>query len=565
VKVAGNQHLDSEFENWLDRFELDQPFYAKSIRGFARAEPERFRQFGLNAFQKREFSPGLRCVGTTLVQDPELPRRILNLIAQCREDFVGVVQKLVQCDPFFDLKILELIRTPDLENPIDNLTIARAIDALDRASAGLRLVPLVKRMLDDPDPRIQSKAATFVGRRTQNLDWARKQLEEAEPRVRANIIEALWGLSTAAAAELMRDAVLDGNNRVIGNALLGLYRLGETSSISQILQMAERPEADFRCTAAWVMGATGDPRFSKTLAGLIQDAEKPVRRNALSALQRIKNAISAAAAKGEPRISVIALKQEEGQATLTVLAHDKRGRILKHIAATSWTVTEGGNMVHDCAVTEADSEGPISVIFLAAAGMDPEENEFGAVTAAVRACQPLRTLEDRWALLKVKATLRDSPGKIPVTFARLFPEIEAMLDADPAKAGTTAREAMASASRQVLRTRGPAAEKRHLICIGPAGLEGLMDSLTAGIPGLPATVHAVTLPGVEGEARIRTLVESTGGYFLVAPDADGISVVCSALYAALRQCYELRWAGTGAQVAVKLYGAHGQATATVTG
>jgi hypothetical protein len=564
VEVAGKQHRDSEFDSWLDRFELNQPIYAKAIRGFARAEPERFRERGLNAFLKREFSPGLRCVGMTLVQDPALPKRILNLIAQGPEDFVGVVQKLVQCDPFFDLKILELIRTPDLENPVDNLTIARAIDALDRASAGLKLVPLVKRMLDDPDPRIQSKAATFVARRTQNLDWARKQLEEAEPRVRANIIEALCGVSTAAAAELMRAAVLDGNNRVIGNALLGLYQLGETSSISQILQMAERPEVDFRCTAAWVMGATGDPRFSKTLAGLIQDGEKSVRRNALSALRRIKNAISAVAAKGEPGISVISLKQEGSRAALTVLVHDKAGRILKHIAATSWTVTEGGSIVRDCEVTEIDSEGRISAIFLAAADMDPDENEFEALTASVKACQPFRTLEDRWAVMKVKPTLRDSERRIPVTFAGLFPEIEAMLGADPAKAGRTTREAMAVASSQILRTRWPAAERKHLICIGSAGLEGLLDSLSGINPASQLIVHVVSLPGIEGGAHVRALVESTGGYFLVAPDADSIADVCSVLYKALRQCYELRWEGTGADIAVKLFGAHGQATATVT-
>jgi hypothetical protein len=419
-------------------------------------------------------------------------------------------------------------------------------------------------MLRHPDPRIQSKAASFVGRRTQNLDWARKQLEDAEPRVRANVIESLHGVSTAAAVELMRIAVLDGNNRVAGNALLGLYQLGETSSISQILRMAERPEADFRCTAAWVMGATGDPRFSKTLAGLIQDGEKSVRRNALSALQRIKNAINAVAAKGEPRISVVALKQDGRRAFLTLLVHDKAGRILKHIAATSWTVTEAGSIARDCTVTEVDSESRISAIFLAAADMDADGRDFGALTASVKACQPFRTLEDRWAVLRVKATLRDSPGRIPVNFAGLFPEIEAMLEADPAKAGRTAREAMAAASSQILKTRWPAAEKKHLICIGSAGLEGLLDSLSNENPGSQVIVHAVSLPGIEGEANMRALVESTGGHFLVAPDAGGIPDVCSLLYKALRQCYELRWEGTEAEIAVKLFGAHGQATATIT-
>ena len=80
---------------------------------------------------------------------------------------------------------------------------------------------------------------------------AERLLTKRDPRVRANAIEALWGSDSALARGLFREASRDVNNRVAGNALLGLYLLGDTSAVPQILKMAAQPDPLFRATAAW--------------------------------------------------------------------------------------------------------------------------------------------------------------------------------------------------------------------------------------------------------------------------------------------------------------------------
>lgn len=52
------------------------------------------------------------------------------------------------------------------------------------------------------------------------------RLGESDPRVRANAIESLWGVDSPEARTLLSFATNDANNRVVGNALLGLYHLG---------------------------------------------------------------------------------------------------------------------------------------------------------------------------------------------------------------------------------------------------------------------------------------------------------------------------------------------------
>jgi HEAT repeat protein len=78
---------------------------------------------------------------------------------------------------------------------------------------------------------------------------------------------------------------------VIGNALLGLYFLGETSDvIDYASEMARSPEALHRAAAAWVMGRTGETIFTGVLRELVQDPNPLVRRNALHSLRRINAA-----------------------------------------------------------------------------------------------------------------------------------------------------------------------------------------------------------------------------------------------------------------------------------
>ena len=152
-----------------------------------------------------------------------------------------------------------------------------------------RTVPALAGLLRDPNPRLRAKLALLVGRRVQNTEFAAEKQEESDPRVRANAIESLWGDKAVTASAVLWRAAKDANNRVVGNALLGLYQLQDPKAISSILAMSTDSKPQFRATAAWVMGQTADPRFLPPLEKLAHDLYAPVRNNASKALKLIRS------------------------------------------------------------------------------------------------------------------------------------------------------------------------------------------------------------------------------------------------------------------------------------
>jgi len=554
---------DSDLEMLLESFELNPALSAHSIRSLARADPDSFLAAGLRLLLRLHFSPALRCMGMTLVQDRRLPRRVLELIGQPRESLLGLIRGLMQCDPSFDLKLLDVLKDPRARALFDGAQAARAIDILDRVSDGLRLLPVMRQILEDPDPRIQSKAAIFIGRRTQNADWAQQQLRDADSRVRANVIEVLDEALSPAAKQLVWNAAVDSNNRVMGNALLGLYRMGDTASLPLIFQMAKRQEYEFRSTAAWVMGSTGDARFAAALASLLNDPESRVRENAFRGLKRVRIARDAALSKPALRMSVLRFSQEQNTANLTVVVQDGSGNASEHISPTSWILTNGDGLVRDYSVDEVDTKTPLSVAFLSA---DPSESggrEFGRAMEAVECCLRLRRPDDRWAILKLKPVvgsfqllkatvlhLRETAAKLaftplpcPARFSVSFRDIEGMLAAQAVQAPGTATHAIQAACHEVLTAPEFPGDRRHLICLGPPGLEGLIGSFGPDPAACRLALHVIALPDELRATELDALAGSTGGSFVVAPSPEAVPQVCEAIYTGLRHRYHLRCDG----------------------
>jgi HEAT repeat protein len=86
----------------------------------------------------------------------------------------------------------------------------------------------------------------------------------------------------------MWDSLKDQNNRVAGNALVGLHRLGEPAVGQLVQRMLQDSRPIFRTTAAWVMGKIGGPEFIESLRQAVGDRDKLVADTARSALAAIE-------------------------------------------------------------------------------------------------------------------------------------------------------------------------------------------------------------------------------------------------------------------------------------
>jgi HEAT repeat protein len=169
----------------------------------------------------------------------------------------------------------------------ENLTRPAQVDSEAglRAALSAEVVPLLRH----DDPRVRSRAAVLLGRRLRSAHWAERYLVDRDARVRANVVESLWGLDLPGARQILSAATRDRANRVAGNALYGFYLLEPDEAEPAIRDMAAHADPSRRTTAAWIMGQTGDLRFKDELLRLSRDPQPAVRKVALRALLRVSS------------------------------------------------------------------------------------------------------------------------------------------------------------------------------------------------------------------------------------------------------------------------------------
>jgi HEAT repeats len=218
----------------------------------------------------------------------ECPEFLLQLVQPewfSQQQFLKVCQALKEIDDLLDLRLARLVpgrRADDYELPRE--VVLRLLDVLHAISSGPRLVQVLGHLTNYPDERIASKAAMLVGHRVRSAAWLHDHFQTTDARVRASVVEGLWGVDTLSARKCLRDSLNDSNNRVVGNALVGLYLLGEKTVEQAVEHMICDSRPSFRRTAAWVMGKIGKPEFAEALERATQDGDSGVREMAVRSL-----------------------------------------------------------------------------------------------------------------------------------------------------------------------------------------------------------------------------------------------------------------------------------------
>jgi hypothetical protein len=214
-------------------------------------------------------------------------------------------------------------------------------------------------------------------------------LAEPDPRVRANAIEALWGMDSDQACAVMREAADDPNNRVAGNALVGLYRAGETLAIPRILQLACHPKAEFRTTAAWIMEQSGSPRFLPALAHMVRESDPRARAWVFRAITKLKRAASGAAGLARLRVHLIGPSVRSGSSrSIRAIIATEEGREIPRLPATSILLWEDSRIVTDYTVRPLERPDSIDLGLLLPRGVTGER--------ALASLRPLKRSQDRW-------------------------------------------------------------------------------------------------------------------------------------------------------------------------
>ena len=258
------------------------------VQRFARETPEIFSSAALALLQSNEYSPELRFVIVKLLQQPDLMQRLTNPERMEKYSSIRLFKLLKQHDRGLDVRLAQCLPSR-YETANAELTLPacdRALDVLDQASEGRRIVPILGHLVDHPAPSLSAKATLVIGKRVKSVAWTKRLLISGDrnSRDRANAIEALWGMNTREALHLFWEHARDHNNRVAGNAVMGLHIMGEATAKPNVERMAQRTEPAFRWTAAWLMEKMQREEHIEQLKRMIKDADPGVRRSALRAL-----------------------------------------------------------------------------------------------------------------------------------------------------------------------------------------------------------------------------------------------------------------------------------------
>jgi len=164
------------------------------------------------------------------------------------------------------------------------LWVLRALSLVPALGEYTALFPWLRKLSQQGDERIKSRAVKLLCELRPNAGQIARQMQDDDPRVRANAIEALWRSNIAEAGSLLRVAVSDTNHRVVGNALVGLHWQSDPSAFDRIIELCQSPDAHFRSAMAWCLGAIRDERGIPALHILSKDSSVFVRKRALRSL-----------------------------------------------------------------------------------------------------------------------------------------------------------------------------------------------------------------------------------------------------------------------------------------
>ena len=404
-----DQHqLRERLSDLAPRFPVDPEPVRKKLAEMLVADPPGFRAAALGILPGLADSSLRQCLLDLMLKGGLLPVCDPALIPL--EEELALTRDLFELDPQLDMKLARRLSGAASER-VPEEVVQRVLVLLNAIPENARVLPIVIKLLRHPSPNVRSKAALVIGRVSKTPQVMEEFLSEPDPRVRANAIEALWGMDSARARAVLREAADDPHNRVAGNALLGLYRVGDTFAIPRILQLAAHPKAEFRTTAAWVMAQTGSPRFLPALGRMVRETDPKARAWVFRALTWLKRTASGVAALSPLRVYLTgSFLASEGARTVRAAIATEDGREIPKLPATSIVLWENSRMVADYSVRPLERPESLGL------GLVLPLGQAGDRTLA--ALNPLKRNQDRWQ------ECRYADASLPAALGQAFAFLE---------------------------------------------------------------------------------------------------------------------------------------------
>lgn len=186
--------------------------------------------------------------------------------------------------------IPSLLEILNHENPNTRLYSAMALGRMADKSVSR---PLIELLSKEENKKVRAAVITalgFIGDAEFYDIILKHGFEDKDPHVRASAIEALARLKIAPdkISGLIKKALGDINNRVIANACLALWKIGDLSAMTYVTKLVKNPDKWYRASASYVLGQIANVEAANILLSLKNDSDADVRLNVAKSLGNIK-------------------------------------------------------------------------------------------------------------------------------------------------------------------------------------------------------------------------------------------------------------------------------------
>lgn len=221
---------------------------------------------------------------------PDIKDKLLELLY---DDYSEAAQNAATALGFIRDKaaVPALLEILSHENPNTRLYAAMALGRMADNTVSGHLIELLKK---DDNKKVRATVITslgFIGEAEFYDTIIKYGFEDKDPHVRASAIEALSKLKIAPdkISGVIKKALVDINNRVIANACIALWKIGDLSAMTYVTKLVKSNDKWYRASASYVLGQIANVEAVNILLSLKNDAEADVRLNAARALGNIKS------------------------------------------------------------------------------------------------------------------------------------------------------------------------------------------------------------------------------------------------------------------------------------
>jgi len=543
--------MESSLNKLIEGFPANPVASGKYLQRLLVEDPRQFFLDALPMLRSAPDTPGFYYVLALLHSQNLVLKNLCDPALFSKQESIALAKRMSRVEPLFDMKLAKMLLAneaspagKELEQEGQSRAGLRLLEVMAEASDRGRSL-LLAQLLHHPNAQVRSKAALLVGKSTQDVKWVSERMAETDSRIRANALEALWGVESEDCRQVFLDALDDPANRVVGNGVLGLYLLGAPTAIGSILKMIAHPDDGFRKTGLWLMGETGDLRFLPVLARLMKESTAAIRPYVFRAFAKLKQKRSRLAALPPLRVHVLSGKSlAEGYLEIHLCPLSASGQPIAGLKATQIAIWENHQLMLDYSVRPVIEKEPLSIGFAIPRNTAPPEKP-GVYERAMENCLQLKRKMDGWMVLQYCESGGPEVGTGQEESAA---ELRFLLDTPVVEKSYKARKPRLSSSRSLLHAIGsfiPAMSRgrgrRQLVFLDDGSCEPpearAVQEIASAAKAAEITIHGIS----RRQTGWRDFCAKTDGQWLVGTTDDSVPELLTGLYAYLTSRYQVRY------------------------